>query len=329
MLYYKDSEYIIQIHVSYVDIRKSYGVFMDIRQLYYFVTVAEEGQISSAAEKLNMTQPPLSQQMKKLEEDTNTKLFNRTPKGIELTEAGKLLLSRAHQILTFVSNTVNELNEYVQGAKGIVNIGIISSSVESLLSFKLPEFQKNNPKIKFNVIENDTFSILDMVEKALVDVAFVRTPFSSIGLHTYTLFSEPVCAVLSKSYLEQSTLRDKLMSSDEPLLLSDLIDEKIILLQNYENTVKTACRQFNFEPNVVCRGSNAISALLLARAGLGTMITPISTVEMTDLSDLIVRAINCSILNSSIVMVWNADRKPSYAVSKFIEHIKNLEIKSP
>lgn len=298
---------------------------MNLRQLHYFVTVAEEGQVTSAAAKLNMAQPPLSQQLKSLEESTKTKLFNRTPKGIELTEAGELLLSRAHQILSFVRNTENELNDYVHGAKGIINIGIISSSVESVLSFGLPEFQKNNPRINFNIVENNTFSILDMLEKALVDVAFVRTPFSHKGLDTYNLFSEPVCAVLSKSYLEQSTIQKQLMSSDNPLVLSDLKDERIILLQNYEDTVKTACRRFDFEPNVVCRGSNAISALLLARAGIGTMITPISTVDMTDLTNLIVRTIDCDFLNSSIVMVWSANRKPSYAVEKFIEHIKHLK----
>ena len=98
---------------------------MDLKQLEYFVTVINEGTISSAARKLNLSQPPLSAQMKSLEQEIGSQLFFRGPRQIELTEAGRILYERSKDILDLSSRTLQELSDYREGKSGVLRIGIM------------------------------------------------------------------------------------------------------------------------------------------------------------------------------------------------------------
>ena len=101
---------------------------MDLKQLKYFLTVVDERQITAAARKLHMAQPPLSQQMKLLESELGTELFKRGPHHIELTDAGRLLTRRAQQLLALADSTSREIADLCQGLRGTLAIGTISSS---------------------------------------------------------------------------------------------------------------------------------------------------------------------------------------------------------
>ncbi len=294
---------------------------MKFSQLKYFLVVAEEGQITTAAAKLHMTQPPLSQQLKQLEDSLGVKLFNRTAKGIELTAAGRLLYTRGSQILTMVDNTTSELRDFAHGTRGTVHIGIISSAVSLLLRLQFDRFCAQNPHVGCNLIESDTFSVLNMLDRGIVEVAFVRTPFSAEGHNVFPLFSEPVVAIASHNY----RLQGPLYTHDPtlPITLDLLAEENLILLQNYEDTVLTAFRQQGVEPNIICRGSNATVALLCARAGAGIMLTPKNVLDTMASNDLLIWDVSCSALTSSLCVVWKQDCELSYATERFISHIKS------
>ena len=100
---------------------------MELRQLTYFITVVEEGTISSAARKLNLTQPPLSAQMKQLEAECGCVLFERTSRRIQLTEAGRMLYNRALTLLELADITRQELKDYREGTSGTLRLGVVSS----------------------------------------------------------------------------------------------------------------------------------------------------------------------------------------------------------
>lgn len=293
---------------------------MTFLQLKYFLTVAEEGQITSAATKLHMTQPPLSLQLRQLEDSLGVKLFNRTTKGIELTAAGRLLYSHGTQILTMVNNMSQELRDVAHGTSGTIQVGIISSAVNLLLNLDLYSFCTQNPWVAYNLIESDTFSLLDMLDQGIIHVAFVRTPFSSKEYMSFPLFSEPVVAVAGRAYQP----RGGLIGHDpaEPITLEQLAGEKLILLQNYENTVLTACQQQGIKPNIICRGSNATVAFLCARSGMGVMLTPKNVLGPDADRDLQVWDVDCGVLTSSLCMVWKFNRELPQAVDKFILHVK-------
>ena len=149
---------------------------MDIRQLIYFATIVEEGSISAAAKKLHLSQPPLSYQLKLLEEELHLQLLQRGARGVQLTEAGKVLYKRAQGILELTERTQKELQAMAGGFAGTLHIGTVSSSGASLLDWRIPAFHEQYPQIGFAIHEGNTFELMEMLESGLIELAVVRTP---------------------------------------------------------------------------------------------------------------------------------------------------------
>ena len=124
---------------------------MDLKQLRYFMAIVEERQITAAARRLHMAQPPLSNQMKMLEDEIGLKLFQRGPHHIELTEAGNLLAARAAQLLDMAAMTKRELKDFRQGLCGTLAIGTVSSSGGILMHEGMQAFRAEFPRVHFEI----------------------------------------------------------------------------------------------------------------------------------------------------------------------------------
>ena len=166
---------------------------MEIRQLEYFREIATTGSINEAARRLNMSQPPLSYQMKQLEAELNVTLFERTRTGVTLTEAGKLLYERAENLLNFVSSTRQEVAE--AGKKRVLRIGMTPTTVGTMMPF-ISEFARKNPDVNFEVHDGITYTLYNYLMDGIVDVAVVRTP---IGI-TLTAVPQEYGISLSRRY---------------------------------------------------------------------------------------------------------------------------------
>ena len=153
---------------------------MEIRQLEYFREIATTGSINEAARRLNMSQPPLSYQMKQLEAELNVTLFERTRTGVTLTEAGKLLYERAENLLNFVSSTRQEVAE--AGKKRVLRIGMTPTTVGTMMPF-ISEFARKNPDVNFEVHDGITYTLYNYLMDGIVDVAVVRTPLRLDGVY--------------------------------------------------------------------------------------------------------------------------------------------------
>ena len=136
---------------------------MDLRQLEYFIAIADAGTFQAAARRLHMTQPPLSTQIRLLEEEVGTPLFLRGPRQVTLTGAGKLLYSRASTLLELQKNTVQELLDYTEGNKGVLRFGIASSANGELLTRMILPFSKKYPGIRFELTESNTYRLLELL----------------------------------------------------------------------------------------------------------------------------------------------------------------------
>lgn len=176
---------------------------MELKQLSHFITVVKEGTISGAARKLNLSQPPLSTQMKQLEDEFGCVLFERGSRKIQLTEAGQLLYERAVTMLELSEATRRELLDYNSGLTGALRLGVVSSVGSSLLPLWAAAFHQAYPDIRFELFEANTYQLLEQLRSNLLELAIVRTPFHAEGFVCTSLCEEPMLAVGSETFFPE------------------------------------------------------------------------------------------------------------------------------
>ena len=168
---------------------------MDIRQLQYFVRIADEGSITGAARSLHMSQPPLSMQMKLLEEELGVILLKRGSRKAELTEEGTYLYGQAKNILSMMDTAAQELSHFHGGQNGVLRLGTISSSGYILTEQILKDFCREFPQIRFELNEGNTYELLEQLKNGIIECAILRTPFNSEGFECIYGPEEPLAAV--------------------------------------------------------------------------------------------------------------------------------------
>lgn len=285
---------------------------MDIRQLRYFLTVAEEEQITSAAKKLKMAQPPLSQQLKLLEDELGVKLLERKPRSVQLTDAGKILMNRAHQIIELSDSAVKEINDFNKGLNGTLSIGTVSSSGAVLLNERMFEFHKKYSGVKFEIYEGNTFTLIDLLNKGLIEVGIVRTPFKASSFGCRYAKTEPMIAAMTQEYDWNPT--------QATLSIDELKDKPLIIYRRFEQLIHETCLECGFEPEILCKNDDARTTLLWANAGLGIAIVPKSAFGLAANYNLIYKEIESEKLRTRIAAIWVKDRYISSLAEKFIEN---------
>ena len=202
---------------------------MELRQLEYFRAIVDEGSISGAARALHMTQPPLSYQMKMLEEELQVSLFLRGTKKITLTEAGKTLYEQAETLLMLANLTKQEVIKSGQAAT--LHIGMTPSTV-SMMSDFLVQFSKKYPKVHFDIHEGSTFTLKDQLENQMVDLTTLRTPIVLNGCETYPLAKESLLAMAIPEY--------PILRGRSSIKLRELSEQPLILSHRYQKYMFSA-----------------------------------------------------------------------------------------
>lgn len=286
---------------------------MDIRQLLYFTTIAEEGSISAAAKKLHLSQPPLSYQMKLLEEELHLPLIERSARGIELTEAGRVLYKRAQGILELSELTRKEMLAMASGFTGTLHIGTVSSSGASLLGWRIPAFHQKYPQIGFAIHEGNTFELMEMLESGLIELAIVRTPFHSDQLNCLYLSPEPMIAAGAASFFPAG------MPSGQPISLELLGHAPVILYRRFEKILLSLCEQKGITPQVFCIADDARTTLMWAEAGLGVAVVPQSAYRIMPHHNMVYGELSEEDLHTRIAAVCKKGCSLSWAAQQFLE----------
>ncbi|NNU75956.1 LysR family transcriptional regulator [Clostridium estertheticum] len=284
---------------------------MDIKQLRYFLTIAEEGQITAAARRLHIAQPPLSQQLKLLERELGVKLVERGPRHIHLTDAGEILRTRAEQILELSDSTINEIDDFKKGLNGTLSIGMVSSSGALLIKNTLSKFHEEYPGVKFSVQEGNTFKILELLNRGIIEVGIVRTPFKALNCNCKHMVKEPMIAAMTKKY--SSDLEGIYIS------LKELNGKPLIFYRRFEQLIIDTCTESGFKPEVFCKNDDARTTLMLANAGFGIGIVPKSAFELSCNENLIYKEIKNEKLETSLAAIWIKDRYVSSLADRFIK----------
>lgn len=286
---------------------------MDIRQLLYFTTIAEEGSISAAAKKLHLSQPPLSYQMKLLEEELHLPLIERSARGIALTEAGRVLYKRAQGILELSELTRKEMLAMASGFTGTLHIGTVSSSGASLLGWRIPAFHQKYPQIGFAIHEGNTFELMEMLESGLIELAIVRTPFHNDQLNCLYLSPEPMIAAGAASFFPAG------MPSGQPISLELLGHTPVILYRRFEKILLSLCEQKGITPQVFCIADDARTTLMWAEAGLGVAVVPQSAYRIMPHHNMVYGELSEEDLHTRIAAVCKKGCSLSWAAQQFLE----------
>lgn len=291
------------------------GDFMDIRQLRYFVTVANEGQITRAAKKLNMAQPPLSHQLKLIEEQLGTTLFFRNSRSVELTEAGLLLYQRAISILHQLEDTLIEVKETGEGIRGQLSIGTAKTCAMNFLPDRVQTFKSNYPLVTFRILDAHPYQVLKFLDERLVELAVVR--FASdihLDYESKTLQIEPYVLFVPKQWQwkpSKSSISMKELS-DIPLVMV-VREDKYGMYSSFHNL----CFKQGIKLNVVCECHDASIIFSFVAAGMGAAVLPKSTLLPNQLDIDIIEIDDCSLYNKT-TLIWNKDRPLSKVAQKFI-----------
>ncbi len=274
---------------------------MDLKQLQYFVTIVEEGSISAAAKKLHMCQPPLSYQLKMLEDEFGVRLLSRGARRVTLTDAGEHLYKRALNMLDLADTTRREMEDLGDGLRGTLNLGTVTSSGAALLDARMIEFHRLCPEVSFNVSEGNTYTMIDALMRGMIEMAIVRTPFKQDNLECVFLEKEPMVVVATQAWMDPQEL--------SPVRMDWLKDKPLILYKRFETLIGSACYQAGFEPKTLCKNDDARTSLLWAAAGLGYAIVPRSAALMMKNQALLLREIEDEQMYTQLAAVY---RKGSY-----------------
>ncbi len=300
---------------------------MDLRQLRYFLTVAEEGQVTSAAKRLQMEQPPLSRQMKLLEQELDVTLFDRGGKRMTLTRAGELLRVRAEQLLGQLRETVKEVQELDEGIHGVLSIGAVVSCV-SLLPGPIRRFRRQYPEVTFKILEGDHFLLAEQMEKRAIELVIARLPFEAAAADPdrykmLELAPDPFVAILPSSWTPDAPDPEK-PAAERTIGMSEIARYPFISLKTDQTTgmhakVLNEFRHAGLEPLVLCECSSVAISLALVAAGIGVTILPKSVTASFPLAGIETCIIADTDFHSEIGLVWLKDRYLSKSAREFID----------
>jgi len=291
---------------------------MDIRQLRYFLTVAEEGQVTAAAKKLNMEQPPLSRQIRQLEEEIGVTLFDRSGKRLTLTHAGQLLKRRAEELLRQLQETIEEVQELDAGVHGTLSIGCVVSCY-SLLPPRLERFHELYPRVTFKIHEGDHFLLGEQLEKRNLELIIARLPFEAATepdrYEVLRLPSDPFVALLPSSWPH---------SGERKMGMEELARHPFLSLKSAHTTgmherVLKAFHDAGEEPRILCECSSVTIILSLVAAGIGAAILPKSVLTTFPLPSIRMVELDCEPFYSEVGLIWIKDRYLSRSARHFIE----------
>lgn len=295
---------------------------MDIRQLKYFLAIAEEGKVTKAAKRLNMSQPPLSKQLKLLEEELDVILFDRNSRNLELTEAGIILKNKAEQIMQLVDSTKKELKNYNKGIEGTLGIGTVYSSGITILPSKIAEYREKYSNIDFQVWEGNSFRIIELLNNGVIDIGFVREPFNSNKFNSIVI-KDNLGNNLNDHFVTIGNNSIYGSKHKDNINLIELKNIPLILNRRYNEVITIACNKQGFRPKVVIGNDDTMSSLSLAREGIGIAILPLTATSFQKDFNFDIRKIINPCIESRLNLIWPKNKVMSKIVQNFINMFLN------
>ena len=243
---------------------------IELRHLRYFVTVAEELHFGRAAQRLHLSQPPLSQQIRKLEQMLGYPLFIRTSRSVSLTVPGEAFFASARRTLRNVQRDIEETRSIGRGEVGSLHIGFVGSGMLTGLPSIFRAYREAYPRVRLHLHESFTARVIEGLGNGTLDAGILRDGDPVDGLNVVTIFSEPFVAVLPANHprAKQKSISPAALR-DEPFVYYP----RGAGTRAFEKPL-TIFEQYGFRPQIMQEASHWLTIIRLIGAGLGVSIAP-------------------------------------------------------
>ena len=290
---------------------------MEIKDLRAFYAVVEEGNISHAAQRLNVTQSVISRQMKRLEESLGVRLFERGNRQIRLTDAGKAFHLRTENILGLLDGALEEVQDIEGGAAGSVKIGTITTSGAMILPRLTAKFHEHFPKIKFELWEADGSRIFELLDSRIIEIAITRTQTNGDDAYSsIVLPNEPLMIVMRRE--------TAVGEAKDNVRLAELTDTPLIVPLRWQSSLNDFCRKLGFTPNIVCVSRSSAMDILFVRQKMGAAILPASALEIIEGGDLIAKRLIEPEMTTHTVVSWLKNQPLSLSCRRFLTMFREM-----
>ena len=278
--------------------------------MQYFLAVTREGNISAAAQSLNLSQPSLSRQLKDLEDELGAKLFIRGNRRIELTEEGLILRKRAGEIMQLVELTESEISEVKNNISGTLSIGAGESLSMHRITEVFRRLKENYPDIRLNVVSGDTEDLQDRLDRGLLDFALIFTDFDRNAYHHLTLEEKEIFGVIMR--------RDDALAENEYITVKDLYDKPLIVSRANGLDIFSGSQARKLQ--VAATYNLLYNASLMVEDGIGVAISFDGLVDTSENSSLCFRPLYPEI-SVSPSLIWKRHQKLSIISQLFIKQL--------
>lgn len=270
---------------------------MELRHLKYFLKVAEEKNFSKAAEKLFISQPPLSRQIKDLENDLHARLFNRNNKRVELTYAGKFFEQEVRQIMQDLERIKLKTKKIAENVSGEFRIAYISSTFTGVISDLIKYLSKKYQYANFKLNEIRTAQQIDDLEQGRLDLGILRAPLQSAKINTQLWYRDGYALVYNKDIYQLKSEMELKKFKDETFVFFNKD-----FAPHYHNSLLEICASYGFKPNVVHESNNINSIIQLVKNGLGFSIVPTSVVKNHNYKELAFKVLTNTTLFTEVLL---------------------------
>ena len=296
---------------------------MDIRQLKYFLAITEEGGVTAAAKRLNMSQPPLSSQLKLLEDELGVSLFERKNKRLLLTAEGELLYKQSKILVNDFEHTLELFQDIKKGVSGTLNIGCVCSFAILFFPELTKTFFENNPNLDLHIYENNTGELFKLLENDAIELCIVKgninhNIYDSIVIDSLVGTEDDCMAALALPHF--------FSSADDYIHFIELQNKPLIIQRIHEELIKNTCTSYNFSPKLLSTHENVMTAINWSLNDLGISIMPYSATKListlTDGDKLVVKKLIDPKISSKTYLIWKRNHNLSPVSTKFIQEMK-------
>lgn len=281
---------------------------VETRLLQQFVAVAEALHFRRAAEKLHMAQPPLSQAIRRLEDELGYALFERTNRSVALTPAGSAFLSDARSILAAIDKSIARTRRVAQGIEGHLTLTFINIVHYPPLLQALRKMRLASPNVSFTMKEATTHEQVGALERGDADIGFMRTPGTTApNLRFESILREPICVVLPAGHPLQTLASIPLVQlKDDPFVASSRP-----LGQGFHDQMIRLCQAAGFEPDIVQHARQLHTVIALVASGFGIALMPAS-IAIAARDDIVFRPlavdVDDDLKHLDLMMAWHTGR---------------------